>query len=138
MTRVRKDQRLQKQMCERLIELLDDCLHLSDADAARALGYQGTATLWRIRRGTAFVDVERLAILASLGQEGARPNLHWLLTGRGPRLIAATQTSKVLEIVSLVARLSPQKQRAILTLISPARGNANPTGALKTGPRSRN
>lgn len=105
-------------MCARLVTLLDDYLSLSDADAAKALGYSGTGTLWKIRRGTAFADVERLAALAALGQRDARPNLHWLISGEGgPLLASAPATSEASKLVSRINQLSANERRAVMTLI---------------------
>jgi hypothetical protein len=119
MSQIKKNQDLQTAMCARLIELLDDHLQLSDAEAAKALGYSGPATLWKIRRGTTFVGAEKLAILATLGSRDARPNIHWLISGKGPPLLAsAQQTRASTQFLAFVLRLSAKQQRAIRTLVS--------------------
>lgn len=118
MPRTRKNRGIQKRMCERFVTLLRDHLSMSEADAARALGYHGTATLWKIRHGLAFLDVEKLARLASLGQSGARPNLHWLISGEGPPLVPITPVStEVSKVVSQISLLSAEERHAVMTLI---------------------
>jgi hypothetical protein len=117
MARTRKNRSLQKRMCARLVTLLEDYMSMSDADAARALGYNGTGTLWKIRRGTAFVDVERLATLAGLGRRGARPNLHWIISGEGEPLLSSTSApSDISKLTSHISELTAKERRAVMTL----------------------
>jgi hypothetical protein len=133
MSRIKNNQTLQREMCARLVELLDDYLQLSDVEAAKALGYSGAATLWKIRRGSAFVGAEKLAVLATLGDRNARPNIHWLISGEGlPLLTATQQTSASTQFVAFVSRLSAQQQRAIRTLVG-----ANARRARGAGPMHR-
>jgi hypothetical protein len=115
--RVKKNQKIQQQLCRRFVELLEAHLGLTDAQAARALGYKNPATLWKIRRAETFVDVERLVTLARIGG-GRTPNIHWLLTGEGTPLIATTgrETSQAIRLIS---QLNRSQQRALIALILP-------------------
>jgi len=115
--RVKKNQNIQQQLCRRFVELLDTHLGLTDAEAARALGYKNPATLWKIRRAETFVDVERLVTLAQIGK-GRRPNMHWLLTGEGAPLLASASRDAS-EAVRLISRLNRRQQRALVALILP-------------------
>lgn len=68
-------------MCTRFMRAAAD-LRLSKAELARALGYSNAATLAKLERGAAFVDVERLARLALLrSPSGKKVDLHWVITG---------------------------------------------------------
>ena len=118
MPQTKKNQALQAEMCARLIELLDHYLQLTDAEAAKALGYSGPATLWKIRRGGAFIGAEKLAILATLGSRDSHPNIHWLISGEGsPLLPSAQQTRSSTQFLAFVSRLSAKQQSAIRTLV---------------------
>jgi transcriptional regulator with XRE-family HTH domain len=58
-------------------------LQMSPAKLARALEYSNSATLSKVQRGEAFVDVERLYRLAQLeAPDGQKIDLHWLITGK--------------------------------------------------------
>lgn len=116
--RNKKNQTLQRQMCDRLVELLDRHLQIPDTEAARALGYRSASTLWKIRRGLAFVDVEKLAALAALRGRKARPNIHWLVSGTGDPLIPAQgQQSDHPSLVASLARLPAKQASALKALI---------------------
>lgn len=56
---------------------------MADRKLAKHLGYANTATLWKARRGRAFIDLYRLQRLAELRVDGMRPNIDWLVTGQG-------------------------------------------------------
>ena len=116
--RKKKNQTLQRQMCARLVELLDRHLQMSDTEAARVLGYRSASTLWKIRRGIAFVDVEKLATLAALRARTARPNIHWLVSGNGAPLITTkSPQSTESSLTASLARLSIKQLSALEALI---------------------
>jgi hypothetical protein len=106
-------------MGTRLAELLDRYLQLTDSQAAKALGYRGSSTLWKIRHGSAFMDVEKLAVLATLGPHYARPNIHWLISGKGPPLVGAKRVQPALsDLMALFGRLTRKQRSALETLIA--------------------
>jgi hypothetical protein len=78
-------------MCERLVQLLDVVYQKRDTDISRLMGYANTSTLYRIRRGTAFPDVERLERLVGHSpKRGVVVNLNWIIAGRGKPLLRVT------------------------------------------------
>ena len=82
MSRAKKDTEVMRSMCLRFSAAMDN-LQLNSAELARALGYSNSATLSKVQRGEAFVDVERLHRLAQLQAPGGQKiDLHWLITGK--------------------------------------------------------
>lgn len=68
-------------MCSRFVCAMEK-LELSASEIARALGYANATTISKVQRGEAFVDVERLCLLANLrAPDGSRIDLNWLITG---------------------------------------------------------
>jgi hypothetical protein len=119
MSRTKKNRKLQQQMCARLVELLDRHLQITDAEAAMALGYRDTSILWKVRRGGAFVDAEKLATLARIGPQDTRVNIHWLITGDGPPTLPPNRDpSGQTRLDRTLLRLSPAQRRAIETAIA--------------------
>ncbi len=81
MARPKKDDTVRRGMCERFV-LAMNRLELSPAELARALGYANSTTIAKVTKGLAFVDVERLHLLASLQTpSGEKIDLNWLITG---------------------------------------------------------
>lgn len=92
-------------MCARLTVVLD-MTGMYDAELSQLLGYANATTLSSVRRGAAFPDVERLALLGQLVLLNcACPNLHWLLTGVGKPFVPAQpqRPSKALDSLNEVA-----------------------------------
>ena len=119
MPRTKKNRILQQQMCARLVELLDRHLQITDAEAATALGYRDTSILWKVRRGGAFVDAEKLATLARIGPRDTHANIHWLITGDGPPTLSSNRDpSGQTRLDRTLSRLSPAQLRAIETAIA--------------------
>jgi len=117
--RTKKNQTVQRQMCGRLVELLDRHLQISDAEAAEALGYRDASILWKVRRGSAFLDVEKLVTLADLGGRHGRANIHWLVSGSGPPLFRTTgQHTAQSSLNSALSRLSPTQLGALEAVIA--------------------
>jgi len=82
MARPKKDDRIRQAMCRRFVSAMDQ-LGLSASEAARALGYANAATIAKVQRGEAFVDVERLYLLAQLTtDDGRQIDMNWLIGGR--------------------------------------------------------
>jgi hypothetical protein len=83
--RAKKNSEIRKGMCERFVVAMQQ-LALSPAQMARELGYSNAATISKLQKGEAFVDVERLYHLARLRTpQGDRIDLNWLITGDGMR-----------------------------------------------------
>lgn len=81
MTRPRKDDRIRKEMCSRF-GIVIDRLGMSASEVARALGYANSTTITKVLKGEAFVDVERLYLLARIETTDGRPiDLNWLICG---------------------------------------------------------
>lgn len=79
--RGKKNSELMKQMCDRFVLAMEQ-LQLKPAEIARALGYSNGATIAKLQKGEAFVDVERLYQLAQLkSPSGEQIDLNWLITG---------------------------------------------------------
>jgi transcriptional regulator with XRE-family HTH domain len=81
MARPKKNKHVRTAMCERFVTAMQ-ILKLTPAETARALGYSNQTTITKVQRGEAFVDVERLYLLANLrSPEGRAIDLNWLITG---------------------------------------------------------
>lgn len=81
MSRSKKDVELMKGMCQRFVAIMSE-LQLTPAEISRALGYCNSATIAKLQRGEAFVDVERLYHLAQIrSPNGGQVDLNWLITG---------------------------------------------------------
>ena len=71
-----------KGMCGRFTAAMKE-LELTPAELSRRLGYCNSATISKLQRGEAFVDVERLYLLAQLRTpSGTQIDLNWLITGQ--------------------------------------------------------
>nr|WP_063571404.1 transcriptional regulator [Luteibacter rhizovicinus] len=82
MARPKKDNQIRKDMCARFVDAMEQ-LGLSAAEAARALGYANATTIAKVQRGEAFVDVERLYLLAQMTtQDGRQIDMNWLICGK--------------------------------------------------------
>lgn len=82
MSRPKKDNKIRREMCARLIAARE-LLGLSTTELARALGYANATTITKVQRGEAFLDVERLYLLAKLRSEnGQKVDLNWLISGQ--------------------------------------------------------
>jgi len=69
-------------MCSRFVEAMK-MLELNPTELAKALGYSNSTTLFKVQRGEAFVDVERLYLLSQLrANDGRQVDLNWLIGGK--------------------------------------------------------
>lgn len=104
-------------MCSRLVQVFDS-LGVSDREIAQALGYANASTLSRVRRGEAFVDVERLAALGDLVlRTGQHLDLNWVISGKGqgvsrPRHRATKDRQA--ELAQLLSPIAPTNSRLLL------------------------
>lgn len=81
MTRPKKNLNIRKAMCERFVGAMDK-LDLSPQELSQLLGYSTPATISKVQRGEAFVDIERLALFSKLKTpQGAHIDLNWLING---------------------------------------------------------
>lgn len=84
MARAKKNADIREAMCKRFVHVMDNVLMLSAAETARKLGYSNSTTINRVKRGEAFVDVERLQRLALIeGPKGEKVDLNWIILGVG-------------------------------------------------------
>lgn len=97
MARPKKDKAIRIAMCRRFVSAMEQ-LGLSASEVARALGYANVATISKVQRGEAFVDVERLYLLAQITTEDGRQiDMNWLISGRelvAPNAKATVTTSR--------------------------------------------
>lgn len=120
MSRTRKNQKLQKAMCGRLIALAEKHLRTSIEDLSKELGYANSSSLRRVWKGEAFPDTERLVRLSQLEtSDGATPNIHWLITGQGdpvwsPNRLNRTERKK---IWTAIEQLPRSKVNALVNLL---------------------
>ncbi len=89
-------------MCRRLAAVFD-VMGLDDKRISQMLGYSGQATLSSVRKGTTFLDTERLSVFGRLlVRDCAKPNLHWILTGDGAPLLQKSQRADVAKALNAV------------------------------------
>ncbi len=70
-------------MCSRFVIAMSK-LNMTTAEISRELGYCNSNTIAKLKQGEAFVDVDRLRLLAALRTpSGKRIDLNWLITGQG-------------------------------------------------------
>lgn len=82
MARPKKDNRIREDMCARFVSAMGQ-LGLTASETARALGYANATTIAKVQRGEAFVDVERLYLLAQMTTEDGRQiDMNWLICGK--------------------------------------------------------
>lgn len=88
MPRVKMDQALRAEMCERLVGLLRTAYDDNWTRLAQRLGYANKSGVQGLKGGTTFLDPQRLALLAEWPtDEGFIPSLTWIIAGKGPALI---------------------------------------------------
>ena len=88
MSRNKKNNSLMEQMCRRLVLLTESYLQISRRELSAKLGYKNESTLQKAWKGNTFPDSEKLNILSKIQNDlGAKPNIHWLVTGEGKPLI---------------------------------------------------
>jgi len=117
MSRTRKDAALRKAMCARLKSLAEDYLNLRLNELSVQLGYVNSTVLRKVWNGVAFPDTERLAMLAKLKTpSGARPNIDWIITGRGSPILSVEAQDD--ELMQEISKLSKTKSKYLLKFLS--------------------
>lgn len=113
MSRPKKDTDVRRAMCERFVSAMNE-LNLSPLELSRILGYANVATIAKVQRGEAFVDIERLHIFSKLlTPVGKGIDLNWLIGGANP-----TQEHSMLLTESIAlydAKDGAMKQSALIT-----------------------
>jgi hypothetical protein len=108
-----KNVEVREGMCRRLIDVIDKELRLTDAQAAQVMGYEGSAQLRAVRKGTSFPDVERLGRLWEHARGlGFNLDLQWVLTGVRAAGACATDS----RLFDLAASLPPKRRSALLVV----------------------
>lgn len=99
MSRVITDKSNRKQMCKRLVSLLDLVYRKGDTEMALVLGYSNTSTLSKVRKFQAFPDVEKLKRLCAYQiHKETVPNLNWIIAGIGKPLLKLQGNSIIAEV----------------------------------------
>lgn len=125
MARTQRSNSKAREISKRFLEVLQVELGLSLSDAARMMGYKGQATLQSIRAGKALPDAVRLSnfVKQFASQNGKTINLHWMLTGFGPKFLDASQALNKdcsaidSDIINTSMQLSNHAKGALLTLL---------------------
>lgn len=81
MSRPKKNLDVRRGMCCRFVVAMQQ-LGMNASELAHALGYANATTIAKVVKGEAFVDVERLYLLAKIPtKDGRSIDLNWLITG---------------------------------------------------------
>ena len=99
------------------MDIIDNELELSLKTVAKELGYRNQSPLTKVKNGEGFLGHEKLAKFAQLKtSSGAQPNLNWILTGEGPKMIwDEKDLARAMQIVEL---LGQSKLKALLSLVA--------------------
>lgn len=88
MPRVKLNETLQKEMCERLVQVLRIAYDDNWTQLAQRLGYSNKSGVQGLKAGTHFPDPQRLVLLMEHPtQDGYIPSIAWVIAGKGPALI---------------------------------------------------
>lgn len=101
---------------ERFLEVANKELGLSLSSLARQLGYQNPSPLTKVKKGEGFIGPDKLKTFALLkNNNGDVPNLNWIFTGIGERMIRPVSEDMKLgnEIVASIGR---EKAKLVLDL----------------------
>jgi hypothetical protein len=104
-------------MSSRLHFLINECLDVSVEECSRILGYANSSPLRKAMSGLCFIDSEKLVTLSSIkNSEGLYANLHWLITGNGPKLLKCNECDEMEELLKKLRALPENKIKAIIQL----------------------
>jgi hypothetical protein len=118
-----------QQFAHRLSELVEKHLAVGFGEIAQAMGYANSSTVLKAARAQGCLDMERLALLADMtSPQGKSPNLHWLITGHGPPMLAPARGHEHgvaldalrKDAVEKVRQLDRDRVEAMLTLLGSA------------------
>lgn len=125
MTQTTKDRKALAPICQRFVRLMKEELKMSRAELARQLGYANASTLSRVQKGETFPDIGRLQKLSQLRTSaGTRPNLDWLITGKGEPVLSGADdqeargaASNRSSIDAILQGLEPDQIEALACLL---------------------
>lgn len=81
-------------ICRRFMQIVEEELLIPLSDLAPLMGYATPATLYSIKAKRCLPDIARLKALSKIRSPGGmRPNLDWILTGEGGRMLSPADTA---------------------------------------------
>jgi hypothetical protein len=106
-------------IAERLIEVMNE-LPGSLRSESELLGYNSPSTIYKVKEGKTLPDLIKLQKLSERELAGGqRPNIDWIITGKGEKMITISSSSN--HLIQIVHRKligqSKEKLLAILTLL---------------------
>lgn len=112
--RVKKNERVRRDMCRRLTSLIDT-IYGNDAEVARIMGYANPSPLYRVRQLRAFPDVERLEKLLKIAPAPrVTINLNWIVAGKGEPVHSQHASLRSLPIAEHTRRSSAESLRRFI------------------------
>ncbi|WP_396587729.1 hypothetical protein [Bermanella sp. R86510] len=106
-------------IAERLIEVMEE-LPGSLRSESELLGYNSPSTIYKVKEGTTLPDLIKLQKLSERElKDGQRPNIDWIITGKGEKMISIPSSSNnlVQTVHKKLIGQSQEKLMAILTLL---------------------
>ncbi|MBL4797320.1 MAG: hypothetical protein JKY50_07895 [Oleispira sp.] len=111
------DRAIASDIGNRIVDMLDELPGSLKAES-ELLGYKSPSTIYAVRDGNTLPDIVKLWKLAGRESLGRRPNIDWIVTGKGERMITACARSDLENNVRRKLIGQPQdKLEAILTLL---------------------
>ncbi|MBD3668363.1 MAG: hypothetical protein HUJ16_10405 [Kangiella sp.] len=102
-----------KSICDRFTFIVQEELRLSFHQLSQVLGYKNQSPLTRVKKGEGFISIDKLFIFSSLTNSNQEaPNINWIITGSGPRMIPQQDT------IDANKAFSPLQLEALTQLIS--------------------
>jgi hypothetical protein len=111
------DKKIASDICGRFVDLLT-LLPGSLRSKSVVLGYDSPSTIYAVKKGTVLPDLIKLSRLAGQEEQGQRPNIDWLVTGRGKMMIPKNEEGILeKEVIRRVMGQPQDKLEAILVLL---------------------
>lgn len=112
-----QDRKIKSDICGRFVDLLT-LLPGSLRSKSVDLGYSSPSTIYSVKNGNILPDLVKLNRLAGQGKQGERPNLDWLITGRGKMMIPKNEEGSLeKEVIKKVMGQPKEKLKAVLILL---------------------
>lgn len=112
-----EDKRIAADIGQRIIDILGD-LPGSLRMESEHLGYRSPSTIYAVKKGQSLPDIVKLWRLAGRVSSGQRPNIDWIVTGEGDRMIQGAVEDELERMVKNKLLGQPrEKLQAILTLL---------------------
>jgi len=103
----------------RLLELIPGTLK----SHSESLGYASPSTIYAVKKGGTLPDLIKLNKLAGESTLRGRPNIDWLITGRGAMMISESDENALeKEVKERIMGQPKDKLEAILILLSDSQG----------------